>query len=66
MEVFVLMGEVEYEGDSLVGVYSSFEEALNAHGVYTRERLHGYDHYVVVRTVLGAPADYYYDDRVYI
>lgn len=57
MEVFVLMGEILYEGDLLFGVYASLEEAVNAHGVYTRDGDQYIDRYYVVRQVVGAPAD---------
>ena len=57
MEVFVLTGRIDYEGDMLLGVYASEEEAWDAHGVYTRyDRDRGFDSYDVVRRVIGAPA----------
>lgn len=58
MEVFVLMGAIDYEGDALLGVYASLEEAVNAQGVYTRDlRYETFDRYFVLRQVVGAPAD---------
>lgn len=57
MEVFVLMGEIRYEGDALLGVYASEEEAVNAQGVYTRDGDQGFDSYFIIRQTLGAPAD---------
>ena len=57
MEVFVLMGRIDYEGDMLLGVYASEEEAWDAHGVYTRDRDRGFDSYNVVRRAIGAPAE---------
>ena len=54
MEVFVLMGEIEYEGSMLLGVYSSEDEARTAHGVYTRDGDRFIDRYYVVRQVVGA------------
>jgi hypothetical protein len=57
MEVFVLMGEMYYEGDYLLGVYASEQEAVDALGVYLREPT-SRDHYYVDRRVLGAPAEY--------
>ncbi len=57
MEVFVLMGEMDYEGDYLLGVYASEQEAVDALGVYLRETI-SHDHYYVDRRVLGAPAEY--------
>lgn len=66
MEVFVLMCEIEYGGERLMGVYASEEEAVDALGVYYRHRDRRYGHHYVQRRVLGAPADYYFDDRRYI
>lgn len=66
MEVFVLMGEWDYEGSELLGVYASEEEAVSAHGVYTRDGDRYVDRYYVVRRVLGAPVEYEYRDRRYI
>ena len=65
MEVFVLMGEFDYEGSLLLGVYASEEEARSAHGVYTRDGYRFIDAYYIVRHVVSAPVD---DDphRIYI
>jgi hypothetical protein len=60
MEVFVLMGVIDYEADILLGVYASAEEAHTAYGVYTRDRDQGFDSYYVARQVVGAPADAFY------
>ena len=57
MEVFVLMGEWDYEGSILLGVYASEEEARTAHGVYTRDGDRFIDAYYFVRQVVGAPVD---------
>ena len=57
MEVFVLMGEFDYAGSELLGVYASEEEARTAHGVYTRDGDHFIDAYYVVRQTVGAPVD---------
>ena len=57
MEVFILMGRIDYEGDMLLGVYASDEEAWDAHGVYTRDHDRGFDSYSVERRVIGAPAE---------
>ena len=56
MEVFVLMGAIDYEGSYLLGVYASEQEAVDALGVYLRDR--GYDRFYIDRRVLGAPAEY--------
>jgi hypothetical protein len=57
MEVFVLMGEIHYEGSQLFGVYASEEEARNVHGVYTRDGYRFIDAYYIERRVVGAPVD---------
>ena len=59
MEVFVLMGSIDYEGDMLLGVYASEQEAHDAYGVFTRDREQGFDSYYVARQVVGAPANVY-------
>ena len=59
MEVFVLMGVIDYEGDVLLGVYASEQEAHDAYGVFNRDREQGFDSYYVARQVVGAPADMY-------
>jgi hypothetical protein len=56
MEVFVLMGHVDYEGEYLLGVYASEQEAVDALGVYTRDLRIGQDDYYVDRRVLGSAA----------
>ena len=57
MEVFILMGRIDYEGDMLLGVYASEEEAWDAHGVYTHRCDRGFDSYNVERRVIGAPVE---------
>ena len=57
MEVFVLLGEFEYEGSELLGVYASEEEARTAHGVYTRDGDRFIDSYYIERRSVGAPVD---------
>lgn len=66
MEVFALLGEWDYEGSALLGVYASEEEARNAHGVYTRDRERFIDRYYIVRQVLGAYVDDIDYNRIYI
>jgi hypothetical protein len=61
MEVFALLGEWDYEGSLLLGVYASEDEARTAHGVYTRDGDHFIQHYYIERRVVGAPVD---SDRV--
>jgi hypothetical protein len=57
MEVFVLLGEWDYEGSLLLGVYASEDEARAAYGVYTRDGDHFIDAYYIERRVVGAPVD---------
>jgi len=57
MEVFVLMGEWDYEPHRAIGVYASREEAVDAYLVYTRDHPRDFDYYYVERRVLGAPVD---------
>ena len=57
MEVFVLMGEWDYEGSVLLGVYASEDEARTAHGVYTRDGDPFIDAYYIMRQTVGAPVD---------
>ena len=57
MEVFALLGEWDYEGSILLGVYASEEEARAAHGVYTRDGDQFIQRYYVERRTIGAPVD---------
>lgn len=57
MEIFVLVGEFEYESHHVLGVYASEEEAIIAQGVYVRDEDKDFHHYYVDRRVLGAPVD---------
>jgi hypothetical protein len=57
MEIFVLMGEWDYEGSLLLGVYASEDEARAAHGVYTRDGDQFIDAYYIMRQTVGAPVD---------
>jgi hypothetical protein len=55
--VYVLVGQNDYEGDTVLGVYSSFEEADVAYSQYTIERS-AFDEYDVYPIVLGAAAEW--------
>jgi hypothetical protein len=57
MEVFALLGEFDYEGSLLLGVYASEEEARTAHSVYTRDGDHFIDEYYIERRIVGFPVD---------
>ena len=61
MEVFVLLGGIDYEGHSLLGVYSSREAAEAARDVYDAEARFGYDWYDVVERVVDAAAETHFD-----
>ena len=65
MEVFALLGEFDYEGSLLLGVYASEEEARSAYGVYTRDGDRFLDAYYIERRVVGDPVDSD-RDRIYI
>ena len=59
MEVFVLMGEIDYEGSDFLGVYASEEEAINARNIYTRDRsFDPFDGYYILSSTLGATANH--------
>ena len=64
MEIFALMGLIEYECDMLLGLYVSLEEATDARNVYTRDREMGFDIYYVERRTVGSPAEANFDDRI--
>jgi len=57
MEVFVLMGALDYDAHFVLGVYESFEAASVAHGVYVRDEDRHFDYYYVQRRVIGAQVD---------
>ena len=60
MNVYVLQGSIPYEGSTVLGVYASYREAVEAAQVYDREdQATGYPTryvYLVNEIVLGAPA----------
>ena len=66
MEIFALMAEWDCEGSAILGVYASEQAAIDAHGVYTRDRERFIDRYYVVRQVLGAYVDDIDYDRLYL
>ena len=57
MEIFVLMGEYDYESHHVLGVYASREEAVDAYFVYTRDHDRHFDYYYFERRVLGSPVN---------
>jgi hypothetical protein len=65
MEVFVLMGEWNYEAHRVLGVYSSYEEAVVSHGAYVRNENRNFiSHGVYVRDENRNFNDYYIERRV--
>jgi hypothetical protein len=54
MEVFVLFGCIDYEGDYMLGVYYSLADAQSALVDFEGE---AYERYVISRRVVGARAD---------
>lgn len=60
MKVFVLEGLIDYEGSSVLGVYSSAEEAAEAARAYhyMEDTIRRYNGYVASEVELGAPANY--------
>ena len=48
-EVFVLLGEILYEGSELLGVYNTLDEAKAATTI-----AEDYDNYTIQRRVIGA------------
>ncbi len=57
MEVFALLGEWDYEGSILLGIYSSEEEARCAQSAYTRDGDRFIDRYYIEHRMVGAPVD---------
>lgn len=55
MVVYALLGCVDYEGQSLLGVYASREDAVAARQACCYDY---YDYYVLESRVVGAPADF--------
>lgn len=55
MEVYVLLGSIAYEGDYLLGVYHTKEDAEFACNEYNRKHVL-YDNYSIQRRVIGAAA----------
>lgn len=56
MKVFVLLGRFDYEGDQLLGVYSTRELAVSAKASFG---FGGYHHYVVESREVDVYADPY-------
>lgn len=55
--VFVLLGETDYAGDTLLGVYSSYDDADAAYAQYTTEHS-AFDDYRIQQLEIGAAAEF--------
>jgi hypothetical protein len=56
--VYVLVGQINHEGDTVLGVYVSREEADTAYAQYANENS-TFDDYDVYPVELGAAADWH-------
>lgn len=54
--VHVLVGQTDHEGDTVLGVYASWEEADVAYTQFTIER-YAFDRYDIYPVELGADAE---------
>lgn len=59
---FVLLGETYYEGDTLLGVYSTEDKAVMAENQYRSDKpgKSGYDEYKIVEVVVDDKAKAYW------
>lgn len=57
MIVFALLGEMDYEGHTLLGIYASREEAEAAFEAHEEGRICTFDRMVVEERVIGAAAE---------
>jgi hypothetical protein len=55
--VFVLVGQTDYAGDTILGVYASVEEADEAYAQYITEHS-AYDDYDTQKIEIGAAAEF--------
>lgn len=59
MEVYVLLGGIDYEGESLLGVYHTRSDAEAARDEYkTRDTKVAFDSYDIEHRVIGARAEW--------
>ena len=58
MQVFVLMGYFDYEGEYLLGVYTSSEAAEAAYAEYLEDH-DPFDDYAVVERTLDTAAEWF-------
>ncbi len=56
MEVFVLMGSIWVEGDMILGVYASEQEAHDARDLYCLQPNHGFNSFFIDKRELGGAA----------
>lgn len=64
MQVFVLIADLGYDGEMFLGVYATMFEAVNAYNEYVKMNQH--IRCFVMERVLGAPAEYTYDNHQYL
>lgn len=58
MEVYVLLGGIDYEGESLLGVYHTQADAEFARDEYSRNVDYDFDSYHIEHRVIGARAEW--------
>lgn len=58
MEVYVLLGGIDYEGESLLGVYHTQADAEFARDEYDNRVSSGFDSYDIEHRVIGARAEW--------
>ena len=56
MEVFCLIGSIDYEGDYFLGVYASEQEAKDARDLYCLQPNHGINSFFIDKREFGGAA----------
>lgn len=57
MKIYILLGHINYEGDSVLGVYDSEEKAKLASDELIKNIRIGFDSYDIITRELNAPAE---------
>jgi hypothetical protein len=57
MTLYVLLGEVDYEGFTLLGVYDTREQAEDAYDLFVEARPDYFDRPVIQAREVGVPAE---------
>lgn len=52
MQLFTLLGSYDYEGDTLLGVFSTHEKAQEAQEVFANHKYFSFDSYYIEESVL--------------